>query len=355
MTEIRILLMKIVSALTRTERFFPNNLQLNGLWVHDAFRWMEYLWGRKYGIQHETSALHDNGYTVYQFHSFEAVLTHVEEMVRGLVPKLVPVKIWVPVYSLPGGLPMPASPYLFAIAYDTSTANAGGTSGSFSYTVTGSNPILFVHTNGDFASTASGQTATYNSVSMTKMLSQNTNSAGTQYGQCTFGLPACATGSNTLAYNSGGADPVRLMVSSFSGAKQTSQPDASAQTKSSGSGNTGNTQSVTVVASNCWIVYGVYNNGGTIAVTSGATKRQNPVSRTDGWWGDTNGTVSTGSNSATCTWASSSNWGTQAVSFSPVPPSGPTTIKTLNGQTSATIKTRNGIAWADIKTINGQS
>lgn len=58
-------------------------------------------------------------------------------------------------------------------------------------------------------------------------------------------------------------------------------------------------------------------------------------------------------NSNTLTNNNSITFGSDVPAF--CVPSGPITIKTLNGVTSSTIKTRNGIAWADIKTINGQT
>lgn len=285
--------------------------------VYKFFRWWEYWFGRTPGIKREASASHDGNQTSYQFHSLEAILTHVEERIRGLVPKLKLVRVWIPVLHTPYGLPMPLSPYLFAIAYDTSNAGSGGTSGSFSYTVTGSDPIIFGVGNGDQTSAYTVQSCTYNSVSLSLYTGQNTRSGFAQYGQTIFGLPGCATGSNTFAYNSGAVDDVRFMVASYSGVEPTGQPDATGQA-AAGSSSTGETQAVTVVADQSWIIYSAYNNAGNIVISSGATKRQSPPARTDGWMGDSNAGVSTGSNSATWTWNSSSNWGTQAVSFAPV-------------------------------------
>lgn len=308
---------ELLAFLTQHARQRVSDIEWSGVsWTYNLFRAHEIVFGRRFGIKKESSAVFYEGKVYRYAHSLEAALAFIEEGIRSaLRVEFVKVRVYVPMLATPMG-PIPVSPYLFAIALDTSANNAGGTSGSFSYTCTGSDRALFSLYNGDSAARTAGHTATYNSVSLTKILGQNI--AGGNYGMSTFGLLGPASGANTFAYNSGDAgDPVRIMLASYSGVKQTGLPDASAQAAYTAS--TGQTQSVTTVAANSWIVYGVQvNSAGNIAVTSGATKRQEPVSRTDGWFGDTNGGVSAGSNSASWTWTNGVA-GTQAVSFAPVP------------------------------------
>lgn len=334
--------------LTGTVRYCPDFEWSTTSLVYNLFRAYELLFGRQYGIRAEASARVDGSIVIRQYRSVEAALTFFEEYLRGLIPK--PIKVWVPVFTTPNGLPMPASPYLFAIAFDTSDNPAGGTTGSPSYTVTGSDPLIMATISGDATVTFTDPTCSYNNVSLTRLIGQDTGSV-LNYGQTIHGLAGPATGSNTFSFASNDTDEIRVLIASYSGVSQTGLPDATNQAIPA-SPSTGATASITTVASDCWILYGVYTNGGNIAVTAGATLREQPPSRTDSWMGDTNGAVSAGSNSATFTWNSSTNEGWQAASFAPPAAAGPTNLKSLDGNVKANIKIYNGNLLANIKSIN---
>ena len=143
---------KFMSFITRSARHRVDSriVWRSDLWVPNLFvLWRRIFW-EPTGITGDVSARVEGrrtengeyimGTTYYAFHTLEALLSHYEARVRGLFPKLAPVRIWIPMFQ-PVGSPMPvfASPYLFAIAYDTSgaaqSATGSSTSGSLSLTL----------------------------------------------------------------------------------------------------------------------------------------------------------------------------------------------------------------------------
>lgn len=286
--------------------------------VYKFFRWWEYWFGRTPGIKREASASVRNGVATYQFHSLEAILTHIEERVKGLVPKLELVRVWIPVLSTPTGLPMPLSPYLFAIAYDNSVGDSSAEDGSISYTVTGSDPMLLASGYVDNFSSYTNCALQYNSVEGTTVQGQNRPSG--YYGQRQAIWAPPATGSNTFAWQNtevGHAhDATLLSLVSYSGVDQTTTPDATSQTYVTSSASTGATQSITVVGSDCWALCTVAADAGNIAISSGGSLRIAGRS-SDYMTFDTDGTISSGNHDFVLTWNSTNNNGRQAVSFAP--------------------------------------
>lgn len=150
-----------------------------------------------------------------------------------------------------------------AIALDTTTAygSSSGTTRTFSHTCTGSNLILFVTANVHTA-TATVTGVTYNGVAMTSVGSQANTSATTTL----WYLLSPATGANNVVITANNSDTIESASASYTGVKQSGQPDASSV---GGPTTTTNyTQSVTSVADNCVAIFaGISNNGG--AVTAG--------------------------------------------------------------------------------------
>jgi hypothetical protein len=198
-----------------------------------------------------------------------------------------------------------------AIAFDATT-NGGlanpGTSLTFSHTVTGSNPILFVNVVGS-NSTDNITGATYNGVSMSLVGKIQTFTERWVY---LFVLVGPATGANNVVVSSSPADVIAPDATSYTGAAQSGQPDAFS-TKSSSGGLF--TDAVTVVAANCWIVWSVRSDQSGQAPFSGAvtTQRQSSLNV---YYADSNGTVGTGSQSSTYG-TSDGNWGGVMASFAP--------------------------------------
>src|SRR5205085_12355012 len=97
---LRYLLLKIMAVVTGAPRYVTDVEWSSKSWTHNVFRLYELSFGRRWGIRPElTSALgiDEKGRetVTYQFHSFEAIVAHIEARIRGLVPVTIPVKVWV--------------------------------------------------------------------------------------------------------------------------------------------------------------------------------------------------------------------------------------------------------------------
>jgi len=241
-----------------------------------------------------------------------------------------------------------------AIAFDAKGGNFTNTGTittlTWSHTVSGSDRIIF--STGRASNTGNDMTATYNGVSMTKTATV----AGTNDRIFLFTLHAPATGANNLVLTkpSFAAGQMDGSSASYTGAKQTSTVDSSGTaTATSASCSV----STTVVASNCWLVGGVRTNaGGVSSDGSGTTTRSGAFigdTSSQTCISDSNGNVSTGSQSLNWTLPESNNWYAVVASFETAPASNLANLKTLDGIAKANIKTINGVAIASIKTYDG--
>lgn len=261
-------------------------------WVCNAFRAYEYLLGRRAGIRFEGTALPDGSYV---HGTWEHFLAHQEGRLRALKNpfafKLVPL----PVLVMPNGQTI-NSIFNFAIAYDNSadlSISGPLSSMSGSYTVTGSNPIVFGWSGGAIGGASTVTGFTYNSVGMT--FANNVNVPSDRWWDC-YLLVGPATGSHTLTANSSTSSIFFLGGSSYSGVAQTGQPDnTNTVTQTGGSAITG---SITVSTANAWIAYFASLRGTTSTAVSPGVARTNTGNLQ---LCDSNGTVSTGSNSVSIT------------------------------------------------------
>ncbi len=208
-----------------------------------------------------------------------------------------------------------------AIAFDAAT-NGGTTGGnnSFSHTCSGSDRILYVVAFGDTVqldATGNKMSGTiYGSDLMTELarLPENNGASPTTDRWCyLFQLVNPASGSNTvLVVCSSGA--VGAVAASYTGAAQTSQPDA--QGSNYGSSTTA-TDSTTVVAASSWIVSAVKENQGWTVTPTNGTERV--ASAANGLHLiDSNGTVATGARTIGGTGSPSGDWVVLSASFAPV-------------------------------------
>lgn len=308
----RYLLHKIAATVTQHPREVITPIWSTSV-VVNVFRIYEYFFGRREGIRFEGMQLLD-GSVVHG--TWEHFLAHQEGRLRALKNpfafKFVPLPVFV---TSDGQMLSKNSIFNFAIAYDNSfvSAQTGPFSQqSTSYTVTGSNPIVFGWSGGAVGGGASTITSmTYNSVGMT--FANNVLVPSDRWWDLYF-LPACATGSNTLAANSSAANLFWIAAVSYSGVAQSGQLDATNNaTQSGGSAISG---SVTVVAANCWIMYISSTRGSIPSAYSPGVSRQN-VSNSQ--IADSNGTVATGSNTCTITVnLTGSSAGMVMVSIKPV-------------------------------------
>lgn len=191
-----------------------------------------------------------------------------------------------------------------AIALDATSDAAGAA--SWSHTCSGTDRILFVQA---FSLSDAVSAVTYNGTSMTLVNKTSFPGSGRQ-GTYLYYLIAPSTGSNTIAVTGGtGVGGV-----SYTGAKQTGQPDSSAVANNGAA--TSITLTTTVVASGCWLVCAVADGAGGETAGAGTTIRQ-----TDGnglVLADSNASVGTGSQSLIVNFSSTVNAGVIA-SFAPVP------------------------------------
>jgi hypothetical protein len=185
-----------------------------------------------------------------------------------------------------------------AIANDNSLwENAGSvSSGSFSYTNTAGNfmvafPAFFQTSNASDKITG----CTYNGVSMTQIpgIKQTISASGgefiTMYG---FYLANPATGANTFVCSaSATADLMTINVQTYTGANGGLDASNSAQGTASSSSFSA---SITTLATGAWVTYGGYNTSGVNSFSPGVV-RGSSGHETGG--GDSNGTVTAGSNS----------------------------------------------------------
>ena len=208
-----------------------------------------------------------------------------------------------------------------AIAFDAATDGGNGASvHSFAHTCTGDDRILFV-----MASTDAGVTpsVTYNSVAMSLIDTITTDSVRDHH---LFVLVNPASGSNTVAVTAS-AGTIFAGATSYTGAKQTGQPDSFA--KNSALVASTLTGTTTVVASNCWLVALGQADGGTVTAGTGTTKRTQYGGFAQFAIVDSNGTVGTGSQSLVINGSLSVPMVIIVASFAPVGGVTPTASPTL--------------------------
>lgn len=301
----------ILVLLTGQDRYLPDIEWSSNSWTHNMFRFYESLFWRRVGIRAEITTKFDGIKAIHQAHSFEGACALIETSIRQFFEFAIPIKIWIPLLSTPEGLPKPASPFLFAIAFDTSLYGGDATS-SYSYTVTGSNPILIGQTyDRNFGISA----VSYNSVAMTNSLTQADGSSGGEMRAWKLGAPA--TGAHTVSITTGGSTAFGSIIASYSGAA------ATLDSTNVGSATSGGTKAIstTVVAASSWLIgmAGTFGSGGTVTSNQASTRQTNSTFFT-GYsmcYSDSNTTVSTGSNSITFTNGNSPSWAVMALSISP--------------------------------------
>lgn len=187
-----------------------------------------------------------------------------------------------------------------SIAYDSSSGSetGSGTSLSYSHNCSGSNRFLKVdiwHSAGISSITS----VTYNGTAMTQLASVTGNTY-------TYYLINPDSGNNTVAISANATGSILSYSASYTGVKQTSPIDSQSTTGNGSVLDTTVTGTTTVVASNCWLLgWGVIQqSSGSANISSDRTDRQagnrggyNTITATS----DSNGTVSTGTQSMTWT------------------------------------------------------
>lgn len=199
-----------------------------------------------------------------------------------------------------------------AIAFDAATDGGKvnpGTSLTFSHTCTGSNGLLVVGFAGDnFGGADDVSSVTYNSVALT-LAKKITSATGGDRISYIYYLLGPATGAHNVVITCSSSHLIQGGAVSYTGVKQSAQPDASTTNFSSTSATT-LTTSLTTVNDNSWCVllHGGYDGGS--APTAGASTTRRTFDGTDGGWGlfDTNAAVTpAGSRSLISNYGSGTN------------------------------------------------
>lgn len=140
-----------------------------------------------------------------------------------------------------------------SIALDTSTISpfSATTNNSFNHTCTGSNLILIVATIDDNFAGSHATSVTYNGVSLT-LIDSGTTPGGAAFVSLWY-LKNPATGTHTVSVQGqSGSGNCAAISSSYTGADQTTQPDATLSNTAGGS--TSITENLTTIADNAWVI-----------------------------------------------------------------------------------------------------
>lgn len=295
------ILAKFLAIITRTDRYFPEFEWSKNLWTYNIFRVYEMVFGRKVGVRREVTAYYDKekGRTIQIAHSLEAVITLAEVAIRNAFNFRL-LKIWIPILWTPQGIPLLASPYVFAVAFDT--AVTGGSSASpttWSHTVTGSNPVILFGFIDGIVSAPDPTAVTYNLAALTKLNSQSINDSpnGTITSFLYF-LVGPSTGANTASITDVGHN-YEAASASYSGTSQSAFTNQNSGQIASSTV----TGSLTGVATGSWTLMWTFMGSGGGAPTSG-TNWTRRATQDNGGIGDSNATVS-GSVSIVATYVNS--------------------------------------------------
>lgn len=217
-----------------------------------------------------------------------------------------------------------------------------------SVAVSGSDTVGFVSVNGDDGASQSITAITWGGVSMTKINEVRMPSAANRWMSTWYVVNPGS--SATIAFT--GGTYWRAFSYYVTGAKQTGIPDSSNVGTTTG---TSISVATTVVASNSWLfLMKADGTGGQTDTPSNAVTTARLSADAGGLaLLDSNGTVGTGSQTATDSISGSSTpLGGIAFSIAPAVASGPTNLKSLDTNVKANIKSYNTNVIANIKSIN---
>ena len=203
-----------------------------------------------------------------------------------------------------------------AIAVDENTAWQTTSAGPFAnnFTTAGSNRILIVGVR--LRSTeVSGVSVTFDGAAMTEFNSVINVFSNVDLRAFYLINPALGTKSLSVSYTGTPSSALLVYAASYTGALQSGQPDSSANNKNTAS--TSLTTTTTVVLTNCWLVGFFFQDYGTVSAGAGTTIRDQTIDGSGVM--DSNGAVSTGSQSLIFTVTGSANMGAVIASIAPAP------------------------------------
>lgn len=296
-------LARIATELTRYPREKVSVTWSNTMWIPNLFRLWELIFWRRAGVRRETTSYLNDGKETLFIHSWEAFFFVIELKIREFLSRrLVPFRLYIPMFSTPEGIRFPVSPYLFAIAIQ----DVGGTiaNGGSKTITSGTNLVAVAFW---FSLTGGTPTMTCGGVSMTQIGSGQAFAVGELLSM--FVKAAPATGTVTFT-GSGATDNRGLVVGSFTGVHQTFPVDnsnASFASTSSVASSTVSTTTPAVVASSCWLIgtYTLVGGNATFSAYSGDFSHRSPTS--DQPLLDSGGTVGTGARSGGLTFTNTTS------------------------------------------------
>jgi len=242
-----------------------------------------------------------------------------------------------------------------AIAFDATSSSAAqtGSSVTFSHTCTGTNLILIVGVTMASSVAKTMTSITYNGVSMTSVGAVDETTNQNRFSWLYY-LIAPATGANNIVVTLSAAptDFFSVAAASYTGVKQTGQPDASGTATSGSSVVSTISKAITTVADNSWLVgvscnsAGGYN--GTNTPDAGSVFRLSVYNRYLAGWElyflDSNAAKTpAGSYSLGYSWTGITGKA-QIIVASLAPHIVPPQLKSWNGIPIASIKSWNGIS-----------
>lgn len=236
-----------------------------------------------------------------------------------------------------------------AIAFQEAASlgtNSAGTTWTVAYTVAaGTDRVLFVGASDLVQASTDLTGVTYGGVAMTKVAEGR---AGTDRFSTLWMLVSPASGANNVVFSrTTDGSYIEAVAGSYSGAKQTGQPDGTQVTNAAGSPND---NTITTTADNSWHLMIVHRGGaGTLTAGTATTERANNGNNTVLYDGNAAKTPA-GSDTIQCTGGAPTV--SLGVTISPSVATGPANLKSYNTNLKATIKSIDTNVIANVKSLN---
>jgi len=277
----RHVLVKIAEIITQHPRYLPVITWSDKSWTHNAFRFWELCFGRRFGIRTEASTCvrkDENGYITVtrSFFTIEALIAHIETNVRQIRFRSISIN---PIYGrailnlfgyqrvfIAGNGLANNFGYRFAVGFDvaSSSFSASASSLTYSHTSTGSN-LMLVTGGGE---RNAGTTNTYNAVSCTALTSRTNGAANARQ----WYLSGPATGANNVVTTFGTSAYSTSITTTFTGV------DSTIGTEAGGTGSSTSVSTVVTSATNELVVdYVSHGVATSMTIGAGQTLRGSQV------------------------------------------------------------------------------
>lgn len=266
-----------MATITRHPRYRVQGLEFDqNLVTANIFRLWELLFGRRHGVRPEASCFafkDEKGRqtVVRRFYTVEAIVVHIESLVRNLfkLPKFSFVEI--PQFAF-SGMDTPLIPpiFSFAIAWDSGSPNssfsASATSVSYSITTSGSNRYLLI-----------GSKVTPAIVSVVRsgdsVVLVDHATSGSRECYLHYVIAPVTSATNVVCTQSP-TDQIGSGATSYTGVDQNA-PEATNKVSQSATSGTDATLSITTITANAWAAGFIGTNNNYISTDAGTNVRIN--------------------------------------------------------------------------------